>query len=136
LAGDVDLLGRTMMVSIAVQKVGRARSAARHRERTEARLPSRPLPQSTTRTSGYANRSTHATTAVNGDHAVVPHGPALGRQGNEMIRAVIRTQGHQLVPFFCECSDAACCRALWLALADYDRQTLAGETILVDGHAC
>ncbi len=124
------------MVSIAVPQSGRAHSAARHRERTEARLPSRRLPQSTTRASGYANRTTAGATAVNGGYAVMSHGPVPGRQGNETIRAVIRTQGHQLVPFFCECADAGCGQALWLALADFDRRARAGEPILVDGHAC
>ena len=123
------------MASIAVPKSGRARSAARHRERTEARLPTR-LPQSTTRTSGYANRTTVGATAANGDYAVVSRGPSLGRDGNETIRAVIRTQGHQLVPFFCECSEAGWGQALWLALADYDEHARVGDPLLVEGHAC
>ena len=104
------------MANIAVPKSGRARSAARHRERTEARLPTRRLPQSTTRTSGYADRTT------------------VG--ANETIRAVIRTQGHQLVPFFCECSEAGCGQAIWLALADYDEHARVGDPLLVEGHAC
>jgi hypothetical protein len=126
-----------MRASIAVPKSGRARSAARHRERTEARLPTRRLPQSTTRTSGYADRTTvGATTAANGNYAVASCGPTLGRHGNETIRAVIRTQGHQLVPFFCECSEAGCGQALWLALADYDEHARVGDPLLVEGHAC
>jgi hypothetical protein len=125
-----------MMANIAVPKSGRARSAARHRERTEARPPARRLPQSTTRTSGYANRTTVGATAANGDYAVVSRGLSLGRHGNQTIRAVIRTQGHQLVPFFCECSEAGCGQALWLALADYDEHARVGDPLLVEGHAC
>jgi hypothetical protein len=128
------------MVSIAVPQSGRARSAARHRERTEGRLPTR-RPQTATPPSssmnGTAGRATPVnTTAANNGHSVASSGSALVRHGNDTIRAAIRTQGRQVVPFFCECSDSRCEQALWIPLADYDECTRAGQAILVDGHAC
>jgi len=60
----------------------------------------------------------------------------LSRQGNETIRAALRTQGRQPVPFFCECSDSGCGQTLWLPLADFDQHALTGNPILADGHPC
>ncbi len=54
---------------------------------------------------------------------------------NETIRAAVRAQGRQPVPFFCECADLGCRQAIWLPLEDYDHHTQAGEPILADGHA-
>ncbi len=115
---------------------GRARSAARHRERTEAHLPARQSRQITTPNTSYVNGRAAGATVVSSDYPVPSRAPDLIRRGNETIRATVRTQGRQPIPFFCECSDAACGQALWLALADYDQHTQTGEPILVDGHAC
>ena len=93
------------MVSIALPQSGRARSAARHRERTEGRPLTR-RPQTTTRTSSSMNGTAAGATAVNSNYPLASRDPGLIRRGNETIRAAIRTQGLQLVPFFCECSDA------------------------------
>lgn len=122
------------MVSIAVPQSGRARSAARHRERTEGRPLTR-RPQTTTRTSSSMNGTAGGATAVNSNHPLASRDPGLIRRGNETIRAAIRTQGLQLVPFFCECSDPRCGQALWIPLADYDERTRTDATILVEGHA-
>jgi hypothetical protein len=114
---------------------GRARSAARHRERTEA-PPARQPRQDTTRTTIYVNGTADGATVIGRDYPAVPRTPELIRLGNETIRTVVRTQGRQPVPFFCECSNANCDEARWLALADFDHHAQTGEPILVDGHAC
>lgn len=114
------------------QAGGRTR-LARHRERTGAHPLVRRPRHSTTQKIRYVN-GTDA--AVSDDYPVAARAPELIRQGNEAIRAAVRTQGGQTVPFFCECSDATCDQALWLALADYDRHAQTGEPILVDEHAC
>jgi hypothetical protein len=82
------------------------------------------------------NGTTARATAANNGHSVASPGSALSRRGNDTIRAAIRTQGRQVVPFFCECADTRCEQALWIPLADYDERTSAGKAILVDGHAC
>jgi hypothetical protein len=123
-----------MMVSIAVPQSGRARSAARHRERTEGRLPTR-RPRTTPDPSSSVNGTTARATAVADGHSVAS-GPVVIRRGNDTIRATIRTQGRQLVPFFCECSDPGCGQALWMPTEDYDELSRAGRAILVDGHTC
>ena len=57
----------------------------------------------------------------------------LVRRGNQTIRAAVRTQGSQRVPFFWECPRSACNEAVWLALDDFDRHSRSGEPILAHG---
>ena len=114
---------------------GRTRLAARHSERTGAHPLTRRPRRSTTRKMRYVNGTDAAATVVRDDYPVASRAPELIRQGNAAIRAAVRTQGGQTVPFFCECLAAACDQAVWLALADYDRHARTGEPILVDDHA-
>jgi len=114
---------------------GRARSAARHRERTEAPPAGRPR-QTGARTTMYANGTAAGAAVVGSDYPVALRTPERVRLENATIRAAVRTQGRQPVPFFCECSNGSCDGALWLPLTDYDQRAQAGEQILVDGHPC
>ena len=115
---------------------GRARSAARHRERTEARVPTRRSRHARTQAISHSAGRTPAADTLGDQCAVSLPKAELVRQGNETIRTTVRTQGRQPVPFFCECSQADCGQALWLALADFDQHALTGDPILADGHRC
>jgi hypothetical protein len=58
------------------------------------------------------------------------------RRINEMVAdSLVGVGGDRQVAFFCECSDAACYRSVWLALESYEQARLHPFwAVLANGH--
>ena len=55
------------------------------------------------------------------------------REANAMMRASTNAQPERL-PYFCECDDPACLRAVWLTPEEYDRRKADPAPLLADDH--
>ncbi len=52
------------------------------------------------------------------------------RTVNEQIRAVVKVDPGDRIPFFCECGQATCHRSVWLSLDEFATRRANGGTIL------
>ena len=68
-------------------------------------------------------------------HGRILQAPKTVKQAaNAMMRASTNAQPERL-PYFCECDDPDCLRAVWLSLAEYDRRRDdSTEPLLSDDH--
>ena len=55
------------------------------------------------------------------------------QEANAMMRASTNAQPERL-PYFCECDDPTCLRAVWLTAEEYDRRKADPAPLLADDH--
>jgi hypothetical protein len=61
---------------------------------------------------------------------VVGKSSTLTRKGNEEIRAVVKADPGDRIPFFCECGRESCRRPVWLSLDEFTTRRANGWAIL------
>lgn len=68
------------------------------------------------------------------EHGTIPRvSAALKSAANVMMRATAET-GHPPLPYFCECHDVDCLRAIWLSPEEYDRRARLRVPLLCVEH--
>ncbi len=64
---------------------------------------------------------------------ILPATATVKRQANAMMRTFANAQTGRL-PYFCECSDSDCLRAVWLSPAEYDGRRKGSAAPLLSDH--